>query len=221
MKAEGAGIHRQTAKGTARRMRRANVPRHPNTTSSGEVAAKELALATVLALCMDVRKEGLSLRQMGRELVARDPENLRVLGYSPTKAPSAQTCLRWTRRAVEELRQQWRAQSDDTRALVEDRLDAIVNANWAAMQGGDVAAGRLILAAEDRRAKLLGLDKREDKTDLADAIAELVRARTLDSDGPRPGLPAPKRNADVVDAQWSEPSPAQPARDDPPDEPRA
>ena len=97
--------------------------------------------------------------------------------------------------------------------MVEERLNAIINANWANMASGDVAAGRLILATEDRRAKLLGLDKREDKTDLADAIAELVRARGGQDGKLTSALPPPDA-ADVVDVSFDDAAPATRKRSD-------
>jgi len=206
---------------TARHMQRANVPRQANSTRSGERTAREVALLGILAVVLDVRKAGHSFRQMGQALVVADPDNMRVLGYSATKVPSGSTCLRWTQTAMEEARLRWREQADDTRAILEERLDEVVRANWANMQAGDVAAGRLILATEDRRAKLLGLDKREDKTDLADAIAELVRARVGQDGKLTPALPSPGQ-ADVVEAEFTETEPSRTPREEPsPDDPRA
>ena len=217
-----AGPLRRAAPGeTAGIMPRANRPGIKNTTRSGELAPRDAALVGILAVILEVRRDGLSFRQMGSELVRRAPAELASLGYSQAKPPGANTCHRWTRAAFETERERWRETSDDTKRMVEERLDAVIRANWAAMESGDVAAGRLILATEDRRAKLLGLDKREDKTDLADAIAELVRARVGQDGRLAPALPSPTPN-DVVDMTFDETEPSRTERADAsPDDHRA
>ena len=180
-----------------------------NSIRHGVTAPREVALAAILSVILDVRRAGFSFAEMGRELVARAPDHMAALGYHGGKAPAHTVCHRWTRRAFEEARAHFREQSDDVRRQVEERLDAITHANWKAMQAGDVAAGRLVLAAEDRRAKLLGLDKREDKTDLADAIAELVRARVGTDGRLTSALPSPDPTDDVVDVAWTDDRQAQ------------
>jgi hypothetical protein len=47
---------------------------------------------------------------------------------------------------------------EQIRALEEDRLDTLQEANWGKAMQGDFQAGTLVLRIMDRRAKLLGLD---------------------------------------------------------------
>ena len=90
---------------------------------------------------LDLRKAGLSYRQIGEELNV-----------------SYQTAWQDVRAAMKALAQVENGRADEVRRIELQRLDELWRGLWADATGGDPAAIRAALGLMERRAKLLGLD---------------------------------------------------------------
>jgi len=88
---------------------------------------------------LELRRQGLSWTAIGIRL-----------GMRASRA--------WTL-GDEAIRDIPRDSADAIRRVENERLDAIIHANWRNMELGDYQAGVLILKAQERRAKMLGLDQ--------------------------------------------------------------
>lgn len=91
--------------------------------------------------------KALELRKAGKTFTAIGLE----LGISAMGAHKA------VKRAMDELKELALVEAGELLALELERLDAIVAANWPAMEKGDTKAAEIVIKTISERAKLLGL----------------------------------------------------------------
>lgn len=106
----------------------------------GEQVDRRLTATARQARCLELRRRGLSYREIARRCEYRGPSG----------AHKAVTSA---------LSKTLRECSEDVRQLELERLDAMLAGLWDKATRGDVRSVSAVLRVMDRRAKLLGLDQ--------------------------------------------------------------
>ena len=114
---------------------------------------------------LDLRKAGLSYRQIGEEM-----------------GVSYNTAFRDVRQALEALLEVEHDKADEVRRIELQRLDELWRGLWPDATDGDPAAVRAALSLMERRAKLLGLDAPA-KTEHSGNVSFIELASMLDDQG--------------------------------------